>query len=94
MSANLDGLGDHLRGAREQRGMSQRELARRLDVSASLISLIEGGKSQPSVGTLWAIVSELGVSLDQVFGNAESAMEGDTLRRRMVGPRYVLTTEK
>ncbi len=44
MNANLDGLGDHLRGAREQRGMSQRELARRLDVSASLISLIEGGE--------------------------------------------------
>ncbi len=76
MNANLDGLGDHLRGAREQRGMSQRELARRLDLSASLISLIEGGKSQPSVGTLWAIVSELGLSLDEVFGNDESAMEG------------------
>ncbi len=47
--------------------MSLRELARRLDVSPSLVSQIETGKIQPSVRTLYAMVSELGVSLDDVF---------------------------
>ena len=47
--------------------MSQRELARRVDVSASSVSQIETGRIQPSVRTLCAIVSELGLSLDEMF---------------------------
>ena len=47
--------------------MSLRELARRLDVSPSLVSQIETGKIQPSVRTLYAIVCELGLSLDEIF---------------------------
>jgi ribosome-binding protein aMBF1 (putative translation factor) len=60
-------LGDRLREERSERGLSLRELARRLDVSASLVSQIETGKIQPSVRTLYAMVSELGVSLDELF---------------------------
>ncbi len=47
--------------------MSLRELARRLAISPSAISQIETGKSLPSVGTLYAIVTELGMSLDELF---------------------------
>jgi mannose-6-phosphate isomerase-like protein (cupin superfamily) len=36
-------------------------------VSASLISQIELGKATPSVGTLYSIVSELGISMDDLF---------------------------
>jgi transcriptional regulator with XRE-family HTH domain len=64
-------LGERLRQERADRGLSLRELARRLDVSPSLVSQIETGKIQPSVRTLYAIVSELGVSLDDVFGPEE-----------------------
>jgi transcriptional regulator with XRE-family HTH domain len=62
--------------------LSLRELARRLDVSPSLVSQIETGKTQPSVRTLYAIVSELGVSLDDVF--APSAEDSG---RDAPGPR-------
>ena len=55
---------------RERRGLSLRELARRLEVSPSLVSQIETGKTQPSVRTLYAIVTELGVSLDELFAPA------------------------
>src|SRR5471032_1584292 len=61
-------LGDRLRRERSARGLSLRELARRLEVSPSLVSQIETGKIQPSLRTLYAMVSELGVSLDDVFG--------------------------
>jgi len=60
-------LGERLRLERAERGLSLRELARRLDVSPSLVSQIETGKVQPSVRTLYAMVSELGISLDDVF---------------------------
>jgi transcriptional regulator with XRE-family HTH domain len=64
-------LGERLREERTERGIGLRELARRLDVSPSLVSQIETGKIQPSVRTLYAMVSELGVSLDDVFGSAD-----------------------
>jgi transcriptional regulator with XRE-family HTH domain/quercetin dioxygenase-like cupin family protein len=47
--------------------MSVRGLARHLDVSASLISQIETGKSSPSVSTLYAITAALEISIEDVF---------------------------
>lgn len=69
----LDGIGDRLREERVRAGLSQRELARRLGLSASLISQLESGLSKPSVGTLYAIVTELDVSLDRLIRGDEYA---------------------
>jgi transcriptional regulator with XRE-family HTH domain len=52
--------------------MSVRELARRLALSPSLISQIERGKARPSVGTLYAITTELQLSLDELFSEQRS----------------------
>jgi transcriptional regulator with XRE-family HTH domain len=67
MAGELEDIGTRLREERERIRISQRELARRIGLSASLISQIESGQSKPSVSTLYAIVSELGVSVDDVF---------------------------
>lgn len=64
-------LGENLRRTRLDRGLSLRALARRLEVSPSLLSQIETGRIQPSVRTLYAVVSELGVSMDEVFHHVE-----------------------
>ena len=70
-------LGARLRAAREDAGISLRELARRIGVSASLVSQIETDKVQPSVSTLYAIVTQLGVSLDAiVFGHEQVEANG------------------
>jgi transcriptional regulator with XRE-family HTH domain len=60
-------IGQRLRSRRAELGLSARELARRLSLSPSLISQIENGKSNPSVGTLYLIVTELELSLDELF---------------------------
>lgn len=44
-----------------------RALAREIGVSPSLLSQIENGLARPSVGTLWALISTLGVSMDGLF---------------------------
>lgn len=62
-------LGHRVRQARQARGMSLRELARRIDVSPSFVSQLERGKANPSVGTLYAIVSVLGTTLDALIGD-------------------------
>jgi transcriptional regulator with XRE-family HTH domain len=64
-------LGPRLRAIRLRRGLSLRELARRLELSPSSISQIETGKMQPSVRTLYAFVSEFGVTVDEVLFDQE-----------------------
>lgn len=63
-----DDIGSRLRDARLQRGMSLRSVASALGVSASLISQVETGKTQPSVSTLYAMVTHLGISIDELLG--------------------------
>ena len=63
-------VGQRVRAERERQRIGLRELARRIDVSASLISQIELGRATPSVGTLYAIVNELDISLDELFFEA------------------------
>ena len=63
-------IGLRLREARKSRGMSLRSVAQSLGVSASLVSQVETGKTQPSVSTLYALVNHLGISLDEVMGVA------------------------
>lgn len=63
----MDHLGQRLKAVRVQAGLTLRELARAADVSPSLISQIENGKSQPSVATLYAFSRLLNVSVDELF---------------------------
>src|SRR3954454_21133065 len=75
-----DDVPRRLRAERERRGISLRELARRLRISPSAISQIETGRARPSVATLWAIVTELGMSLDDLFrhtGDGGPGPDGD-----------------
>jgi len=68
-----DDVPRRLRAERERHGISLRELARRLEISPSAISQIETGRARPSVATLWAIVTELGMSLDDLFADERGA---------------------
>ena len=62
-------VGGRLRQERERRGISLRELARRVGVSPSLVSQIELDRVNPSVSTLYALVMELGMTMSDVFGD-------------------------
>jgi transcriptional regulator with XRE-family HTH domain len=66
-------IGSRLREEREKRGVSLRELARRVGVSPSLVSQIELDRVNPSVSTLYALVTELGMTMSDVFGDGEPA---------------------
>ncbi|HLY13521.1 MAG TPA: XRE family transcriptional regulator [Candidatus Limnocylindrales bacterium] len=82
------GMGEHLRSARHAHGLNLRELAARLGVSPSLISQVETGKAKPSVSTLYAIASELGVSLDELlFNDPDRVVRGG---RRSRAPRLAI----
>lgn len=72
----MDNLGHAIREARTARGMSLRAVAAAADISPSLLSQVENGKTHPSVSTLWTIVNVLQVSLDEVLGLTAPVAEG------------------
>jgi transcriptional regulator with XRE-family HTH domain len=67
VSVAIRQIGERIRAERERRGVSLRSLARTVGLSPSLISQIETGKCRPSVSTLYAITTALGVSVEDVF---------------------------
>lgn len=89
----LVALGERLREQREQQGMSLRELARRIEVSPSLISQIETDKVRPSVSTLYQIVTELGGSLDRLFFD-EAGADGVEIERHLHDHPHVAPVQR
>jgi len=70
-------LGARLREARLRQDIGVRELARRVGVSPAHISQIEKGKADPSATTLFAIASELRLSLSEIaFAGPTSSADG------------------
>jgi transcriptional regulator with XRE-family HTH domain len=57
----------HLRAARLARGITQEELAARLDMATESISHIERGVTAPSLKTIAAAAKALEVDLDDLF---------------------------
>jgi transcriptional regulator with XRE-family HTH domain len=70
-------VGQNVRRERLRAGLSMRELARRLGVSASFLSQFELGQSQAAVSTLFAIATELNLSLDDLLGHSVAPVAED-----------------
>jgi transcriptional regulator with XRE-family HTH domain len=64
-------VGNRLRQIREERGLSQRELAQRASISTNAISLIERDENSPSVSTLQNLATALNVRMSFFFEDNE-----------------------
>ena len=60
-------IGSRLHAVRTSKGLSQRELAKRVGVTNSTISLIEQNKVSPSVGSLKKVLDGIPISLADFF---------------------------
>ena len=63
----MEDLSLRIRSLRTEAGKSQRSLAREAGVSNGTISLIESGKTDPTVGQLKKILSALNMSMAEFF---------------------------
>ena len=79
-------LGDRIRQAREQYGMSQAELARRVKVSKQTMYEIESNKTlDPGVLKVLAIAKILRVSVDALVGLKDKDSETEPAAEALVG---------
>ena len=63
-------IGGRLKEVREQRGLSQRELAARAGLTNGAISLMEQNKSSPSVASLKRLLDAVPMTLSEFFQEA------------------------
>ncbi|MGH2808481.1 MAG: helix-turn-helix domain-containing protein [Actinomycetota bacterium] len=80
----LGRLAEGLRALRTERSLSQADLARFADVTPSAISQAEAGQRGLSLDTLLTLAGRVGIGLDSLLDNEESA--DYTLARRDRGP--------
>ena len=90
-------LGAKLRSIRDERGLSQRELAQKAGLSTNAVSLIERDETSPSVATLQSLAAALGVKMSFFFeedgpqhvlhvkSGVRPAMEGKGVRIEGIG---------
>lgn len=64
---SLAHLGNNIRNARKECGLTQKELADQTGLSVKTIQDIEGGHKNPTYETLVRLIYRLGVSADTVF---------------------------
>jgi len=60
-------VGGRLRELRQERGMSMRALARASGLSANALSMIERGRTSPSVSTLYKLADAMGIPITAFF---------------------------
>ena len=57
-------IGKNIKKHRQARGMTQDQLAEKLNVTRQAVSSWETGKTQPDIGTLTALAEHLGISME------------------------------
>ncbi|HEX2368599.1 MAG TPA: cupin domain-containing protein [Acidimicrobiia bacterium] len=83
----LHAIGTRIRSLRSRGNLTLQELGEMTGLSASMLSLVERGKTSPSIGTLVAISYALGVHMrDLVSGDRPS--EPDPVSRREEQPEF------
>ena len=60
-------LGERLKRIRTKKGISQGEIARRLEVDKGFVSNIENGKANPTLSTIAKLAKSLGVSVGELM---------------------------
>ena len=77
--ATIRRLGAVVREARKQQGLTLTSLAEQTGVSVSMLSMLERGVASPSIGTLVAVSSALGLHMANLF--AQHQQERDPVSR-------------
>ncbi len=77
--ANLKQLGDYIRSQRKLAEMSQRELAKMVNLSDTYMSQLERGLHEPSIRALRSIADGLNVGIDNLlkFMGADVTDDGE-----------------
>ena len=78
-------LGTRIAALRREAGLSQAELAQRLQVSPSALGMYEQERREPSMQTLVRLSRELGVTTDYLLTGTPAEKEREELEKMLLG---------
>jgi transcriptional regulator with XRE-family HTH domain len=84
-------LGARIRKLRLERHLTLQVMSDRTGLSASMISMVERGRTSPSIGTLVAIASALRIHMSELF-DGETAEVRSPVRRRNEQPTFATSS--
>lgn len=70
-------FGQQLRKIREDRKLSQEELAFRSKLDRTYISLLERGKRRPTLNTIFALAAQLGIAPSEIVRSVEAELNNN-----------------
>lgn len=77
----MKNIGERIKKSRNEKGLSLRELAGKLNLSASFISQIEQGKASPSIENLKKIATSLDVKVSYLIEDEEEKQNVEIVRK-------------
>ncbi len=79
MADDTPQIGGKLRQLRRQRGLSQADLAKELDISPSYLNLIEHNRRKITVGLLLKLAQKFGLEINDLTEGDEARLAGDLM---------------
>lgn len=76
-TSRIDTVGEAIRSLREQKRMSQKEVAAAIEVDPTQYNRIELGKSMPTLKTIAKIAGVLNVSIDKLINEQQDLQDVD-----------------
>ena len=89
---SLEGVGARIQDLRKRCGLSIRELARKAEISAAMLSYVERGQNSPSLATLQKLLAALDTDLAGFFADKNAQDAGPIFRREQM--RVVADAER
>ena len=77
-------ISDNIKRMREAKGLSQKEVISAISMGAAQYSRIENGKTDPSVSTVEKIAKALGVTMAELFTDANDLKEINSLNKTLI----------
>ena len=77
----MSSIGERIKKSRNDKGLSLRELASRVDLSASFLSQIEQGKASPSIENLKKIATSLDVKVSYLIEDEEETKNMEVVKK-------------
>ncbi len=71
--AEEEQLGERIRSIRTRKGFTQKQMADKSKLNINTLSMVEKGKTSPSIGTLQRLARALDVPIAEFFDSSESA---------------------
>lgn len=87
-------IGDFITGKRKAFGLTQQQLAYKLNISFQAVSKWENGTAYPNIEILKDLAMVLGVSVDEILDGSEKDEEGFSYSRAGVDIAYTDTMKK